>query len=81
MKIVFVGGQSVPGIGGVEAYMLNMAKTLIVLGHDVTIICSDRKAFSVNIDGIEIVHLVCPKSNMYALPMLFLKSMSYIYKK
>ncbi len=80
MKIVFVGGQSVPGIGGVEAYMLNMAKTLIVLGHDVTIICSDRKAFSVDIDGIEIVHLVCPKSNMYALPMLFFKSMSYIYK-
>ena len=80
MKIVLVGGQNVPGIGGAEAYMFNMGKSLFKSGHDVTIICSDRKTYTTSVDGIEIVHEVCPKSNMVALPMLFFKSLAYIYK-
>ena len=80
MKIVLVGGQNVPGIGGAEAYMFNMAKALCALGHEVTIICSNREAYTTIVDGIEIVHKVCPKSNMVALPMLFFKSLGYIYK-
>ena len=79
MKIVLVGGQNVPGIGGAEAYMFNMAKALRAMGHDVTIICSNREAYTTTVDGIEIVHKVCPKSNMVALPMLFFKSLGYIY--
>ena len=80
MKILFVGGQCVPGIGGVESYMLNMARTMTALGHDTTIMCSDRKAYTANVDGIKVVHKVCPKSNTFALPILFFKSLGYIYK-
>lgn len=80
MKIVLVGGQNVPGIGGAEAYMFNMAKALHTLGHDVAIICSNREAYTTMVDDIEIVHKVCPKSNMVALPMLFFKSLGYVYK-
>ena len=78
MKIVLVGGQNVPGIGGAEAYMFNMAKALLVSGHDVTIISSDRESYTTMVDGVEIVHTICPKSNMVALPMLFFKSLGYI---
>ena len=28
MRIVLIGGQEIPGIGGAEAYMLNLAKAL-----------------------------------------------------
>ena len=80
MKIVLVGGQNVPGIGGAEAYMFNMGKALLESGHDVVIICSDRKAYTISVDGIEIVHEICPKSNMVALPMLFFKSLGYIFR-
>lgn len=80
MKIVLIGGQNVPGIGGVESYMYHMAKELYALGHQVTILCSNRKAYHTEVDGIRIVHNVCPKSNIVALPLLFIKSIPYIYK-
>lgn len=80
MRIVLIGGQCIPGIGGIESYVLNMAKALTLLGDKVTIICCDREAYTTTIDDIEIVHLICPKSNVIALPLLFLKSLSYIIK-
>lgn len=80
MNILLIGGQQVPGIGGVESYMFNIAKALSVLGHRITIFCSDRRAYTTSVDGIHIVHTVCPKSNLVALPLLFLKSIGYIYK-
>lgn len=78
MNIVLIGGQNVPGIGGVEAYMFNLAKSLLKLNHKVTIICSDRNAYDTNIDGIHIVHKKCPKSNVLALPILFFISLGYL---
>lgn len=81
MKIVLIGGQAIPGIGGVESYILNMSKALRDLGHEVIIICSNRQSFTASIDGIEIVHMISPKSNTVALPILFLKALSYIFKK
>ena len=80
MKIVLVGGQDVPGIGGAEAYMFNLAKSLQKMNHKVTIICSNRGAYETNVDGIDIVHKKCPKSNVLALPMLFLISLGYIFR-
>ena len=80
MKIVLIGGQCIPGIGGIESYVLNMAKSLTKQGDDVTIICCDRKAYTKVIDGIEIVHMVCPRSNIIALPLLFIKALPYIIK-
>ena len=78
MNFVFVGGQNVPGIGGVEAYMLNLASVLHSYNHDVTIICSGRTSHTTSVNGIRVVHIKCPKSNTIALPLLFFKSLSYI---
>ena len=80
MKIVLIGGQEVPGIGGAEAYMMNLAKELCAQGHSATIICSCRKPYETTIDNVKIIHKVCPKSNIVALPLLFFKSIGYIIK-
>ena len=80
MKIVLIGGQSIPGIGGIESYVLNMAKSLTKQGDQVTIICCDRKSYTDTISGIEIEHIACPKSNTIALPLLFIKALRYIIK-
>lgn len=78
MRIILIGGQEVPGIGGAEAYMMNLAKELCRQGHSATIICSDRRNFETTVDNVKIIHKVCPKSNLTALPLLFLKSIRYI---
>lgn len=78
MKIVLIGGQSIPGIGGIESYMLNLATSLVKLGNEVTLICSSRSNYTENYNGIKIIHKVCPKSNIIAFPLLFLKSLDYI---
>lgn len=80
MNIVLVGGQEIPGIGGAEAYMLNLAKQLCRQGHNATIICSGRKPYETTVDNVKIIHKVCPKSNIVALPLLFFKSLGYIKK-
>ena len=80
MNIVLVGGQGMPGVGGTESYMLNLAGELCKQGHNATIICSDRKAYTTTYKNIKVVHKVCPKSNVIALPLLFFKSLGYIIK-
>ena len=80
MKIILIGGQEIPGIGGAESYMLNLSKELCAQGHSVTIICSGRKACETTIDNVKVIHKVCPKSNIIALPLLFFKSIGYIVK-
>lgn len=80
MKIVLIGGQEVPGIGGVESYMMNLAKEMHAQGHSATIICSGRTACNTAIDNVRIIHKVCPKSNIIALPLLFFKSIGYVVK-
>ena len=80
MKIVFIGGQEMPGIGGAETYMMCLAQELYTQGHETTIICSGRKAHECTIDNVKIIHKVCPKSNIIALPLLFLKSIGYIIR-
>ena len=80
MRIVLIGGQEVPGIGGAETYMMNLAKELCNQGHNATIICSGRRDYETNVDKVKIIHKVCPKSNIVALPLLFFKSIGYIIK-
>ena len=80
MRIVLIGGQEVPGIGGAEAYMMNLAKELCRQGHNATIICSGRKLYETTVDNVKIIHKVCPKSNIVALPLLFFKSIGYVIK-
>lgn len=80
MNIVLIGGQNVPGIGGAEAYMFNLAKSLHKLNHKITIICSNRSSYEKCVEGIDIVHKKCPKSNVLALPILFFISLGYIFQ-
>ena len=81
MNIVLIGGQQIPGIGGAENYMFNLARTLVSLKHHVTIICSGRISSITKVDGVTIVTKKCPKSNFIALPLLFFKSISYVFAK
>lgn len=78
MNIVLIGGQQIPGIGGAENYMFNLARTLVSLNHKVTIICSGRNLSLSTVEDVTIVTKKCPKSNFVALPLLFFKSISYI---
>ena len=51
-----------PNIGGVERYVYNLAKQLINLGHDVTVVTSnvfDLASHEVDENGIEIFRLPC----------------------
>lgn len=80
MRIVLIGGQEIPGIGGTESYMLNLSNELCAQGHYVTIICSGRKSYETTIGNVKVIHKVCPKSNIIALPLLFFKSIGYIVK-
>lgn len=80
MKIVLIGGQSIPGIGGIESYVFNMAQALRARGDEPVIICSDRQSFTDMVDGVEILHRRCPRSNMIAMPLLFLLSLGYIFR-
>jgi glycosyltransferase involved in cell wall biosynthesis len=81
MRIVLIGGQEIPSIGGAEAYMLNLARSLYAKGHhDVTVICSARESREFELEGISIVYIVCPKNNFIALPLLFFKSLVWIIK-
>lgn len=80
MKIVLIGGQSIPGIGGIESYLFNMAQALRARGHEPVIICSDRHSFTSMVEGVEIIHKRCPRSNMVAMPLLFLLALGYIFR-
>ena len=80
MNIILIGGQCIPGIGGVESYTFNMAKALLALGQNVTIISSGRLEDRFICDCVEIINKLCPRTNIVALPLLFFKSISYILK-
>lgn len=57
MKIAFIGGANVPSQGGIENYVLNLARQLKNKGHDVSIISRGDKKNSTTLDGIEIKQL------------------------
>ena len=78
MRILLIGGQDVPGIGGVESYIYNLAKELNKQGHATTILCCGRVACEHTVDNIKIIKTVCPKANIVGLPLLFFKSIKYI---
>lgn len=80
MKIVLIGGCNIPGLGGVESYMMNLARELSIQGHKVTIVCCSNKSYETTIDNVSIVHIKCPKQSIITFPMLFTKSIGYILK-
>lgn len=77
MNILFVGGQDIPGIGGVESYILNLSKSLIDKGHNVTIICRGKVDQNKDLNGIKILHKKCIGPNLVAWFILLVKSICY----
>lgn len=57
MKIIFVGGYNIPSQGGIENYILNLAKQLCNKGHDVHIICRGESDQSFKIGKIKVKQL------------------------
>lgn len=80
MKIVLVGGRNIPGFGGVESYMMNLAKELSNQGHEAIIICCSDQSHEATIDNVSIKYIACPKQSIFTFPLLFLKSIGYILK-
>jgi len=80
MKIVLIGGQNIPGLGGVESYMMNLAKELSSQGHETTIVCCSDQSHETTIDNVNIIHKKCPKQSFITFPLLFIKSIGYIIK-
>ena len=80
MKIVLIGGRNIPGFGGVESYMMNLAKELSNQGHEAIIICCSDQSHEATIDNVSIKYIACPKQSIFTFPLLFLKSIGYILK-
>lgn len=57
MKVIFVGGYNILSQGGIENYMLNLAKQLKKKGHLVYIISRGRENKNFSVDGISITQL------------------------
>ena len=80
MKIVLIGGCNIPGFGGVESYMMNLARELSNQGHKATIVCCSEKSYETTIDDVCVIHKACPKQSIFTFPTLFIKSIGYILK-
>ena len=66
MKIIFVGGVDVPGQGGIENYVFNLAKALTEKGHECLVLCRGEQPAHQNIDGININKLFV-RENQFAI--------------
>jgi glycosyltransferase involved in cell wall biosynthesis len=55
MKIVHISSYFYPRIGGVERVVFELARQLAFLGHNVTVLSTDKKSSVENISGVKIV--------------------------
>lgn len=74
MKIVFIGCRDINLLGGIESYMANLSAELVNLGHSPIIYCeSDRNSIEIR-NGVKIIHMKGPKSNIICKPWVGLKA-------
>lgn len=66
MKIVLVGGYNLPSQGGIENYVLNLAKELYNKGHEIYVIGRGSLDKTFSIDGIHLIQLSI-KENLIAI--------------
>lgn len=70
MKICLVNSFYPPYIGGAETHVSNLARQLSLIGHDVTVYCSDRPLGpgQGNEDGVRVVRMRTPLT-LYGTPI------------
>jgi len=74
MKIVFIGCRDIHLLGGIENYMYNLGTCLVKMGHEVVIYCeSDHKAVEI-VNGMKVISMKGPKSNLICKPWVGLKA-------
>lgn len=79
MKIVFVGGISIPSQGGIENYVLNLAKQLRDMGHEIWIICRGDANKDFVLNDIHISQIYC-KENALSILVLNIFASLLIFK-
>jgi len=57
IKILFVSPYFYPEVGGAENYVYNISKRLVERGHEITVVCSDKKNGKDSINGVNIIKL------------------------
>lgn len=61
MKIVLIGGRSIPNQGGIEQYMVNLAAQLHAHGHQVVLMCRGKESKETFCSGVKVVQHWCPE--------------------
>lgn len=74
MKLVFIGGRSIHILGGIENYMLNLTRELTKLGHECIVWCESDHREIEYVDGVKVIYLPGPKSNLICKPWCGLKA-------
>ncbi len=80
MKILFISRLFYPHIGGVEKHTIEIAKSLIAKGHDVTILTEKYDNFLKNkeiIDGIKLVRIFYPHLKYLGLIYIWLQILKH----
>ena len=74
MKIVFIGCRDIHLLGGIENYMYNLSRGIVARGHEAVVYCeSDHNAVE-NLDGVKVIYMKAPKSNLICKPWVGLKA-------
>jgi len=74
MKVAFIGGRDIHQLGGIENYMYNLSTNLVSKGHKAVVYCeSDHNAVE-NVEGVKVVYMKGPRSNLICKPWVGLKA-------
>lgn len=74
MKIAFIGGRDIHQLGGIENYMYNLAGQLVRKGHEAVVYCESDHNSVEDVNGIKVVYMRGPKSNLLCKPWVGLKA-------
>jgi len=74
MKIAFIGGRDIRSLGGIEAYMQNLTRELVRLGHEPIVYCESDHNSVEYVSGVKVISWKGPSSNLICKPILGHKS-------
>ena len=80
MRITFVGGSKIPAQGGIENYVMNLAKYVAAKGHSPWIVCRGDISKESIINGIKVTQLKC-KENQFSIMILNIRASWMIFRK
>lgn len=74
MRIAFIGGRDIHQLGGIENYMHNLASQLVKKGHEAIVYCESDHNSVEYVEGIKVIYMKGPKSNLVCKPWVGLKA-------